>query len=422
MTAALRRLLLDSYAAALHAVDPYRLTAAAIVRDGGRLELGGVPVRPHARLFVVALGKAAGRMAAAAAEALGDLMADCVVVTDTGVSVPPGCTLFVAGHPLPDASSLAAGDSILRLAGRAGAGDVVLVLLSGGGSALAESLPDSLRLDDLVTVTRVLVGSPIPIGEVNAVRRGFSRLKGGGLLAASAPARVVTLAISDVPVDSPEDIASGPTVVTGFAAREALAVLERHGLTPAVPSAVIAHLRSAEPVPTPAASGVLRVLADARTAGRAAAAQLSGAGYSVPPIGILGGVAGAAGRETGRAARRAAPGEAWVGCGETVVQVGGDGAGGRNTEAALNAAQAIDGSDGIAMLFGATDGVDGTSSSRGAIVDGGTIGRGSSAGLDPAGALARSDSGTFLAASGDLIPGGPTGTNVGDVWAWARSR
>jgi glycerate-2-kinase len=417
-----RRILLDVLDAALDAVDPAAVTAAALTRSRRGITVCGEQVPAPDGVTVLALGKAAPAMAAAAVDALGDLMAEGVAASVTGAG-PAGLAAFRGGHPIPDEGSVAAGEALLAAAGRAGragAGRVVLVLISGGGSALAEVPWPGLTLDDLMFTTDALLRSGVDITRVNAVRKHCSALKGGRLAAAAAPARLVTLAISDV-VGSPLDaIASGPTVADPTTFADALAVASTVQAAPAV----LEHLRSgaAGAVPESPAHvpGSVFVIADGGTAARAAAQAAAAQGIEAGVVGTgLTGSARSVGAQVANAARSLSRPGMLVWAGETTVAVVGRGRGGRNQELALAAGMVLEGDDRVAVASFGTDGIDGPTDAAGGIGDGGTVGRGRSSGHDAGRALDDNDAYTFLQASGDLLVTGPTGTNVVDlVIAW----
>lgn len=438
--------------AAIEAADP----RGAVLR---RLRLAGdgvvagpheVPLPAGARLALIAAGKAAPAMTRGAIERLGDRVTAGLVVhprgLDPGTGWPAWVRLLPASHPLPDEGSLAAGEAALTLAGSLAAGDLLLVLLSGGGSALLEAPIPPLTLPDLRGATRALQRAGADIGELNTVRRALSRLKGGGLLAAAGAARVATLALSDVMGDAPEAIASGPTVPSPTGPEEALAVIARRGLMAELPDVAAALARRVAPgaagaagapaagplaAGAPGAGGPATLRPDApycvvgsnRIAAEAARAAAAEIGFDARIETLaFSGEARAAGARAGRAARgvrergepTAAPACLILG-GETTVTVTGGGRGGRNLEVALGAAIAMEGTPRAAVLSFATDGVDGASDAAGALVTGETIGRARAAGLSPEGALERNDTDPFFRVLGDLWMSGPTGTNVNDL-------
>jgi glycerate 2-kinase len=346
-----------------------------------------LPAAPEGEMIVLALGKAAGEMAAVAEARYGG-KAKGVAVVPHGVGASlKHIALLHAGHPIPDDASVAAAERLLALAGAAGPGDFVLVLLSGGASALACLPGAGLTLADKRALTAALLRSGAPIGEINCVRRHVSRIKGGRLLAH------LTLAISDVVGDAPEDIGSGPTVADPTTIADAGAILDRHGLE--APLAETAKR----------VAGEFRIVARAKDALDAAAAAARRLGYAPMLLGECTGEARAIGRRHAAAALAAPPGSALISGGELTVTVAGPGRGGPNVDYALAAGLALAGRPDIIGLAADTDGRDGTSGAAGAWFGGGAAPAGAAA------ALARNDS----AACADLFVTGPTGTNVNDL-------
>jgi glycerate 2-kinase len=421
---------LATLAGALAAVDPADAVRRNLRRRDRGLELAGkrVPL-PPGRVLVLALGKAAVPMAGAALEALPR-------VEITGAVAAPGVEgrlgpleLLAGSHPVPDAGSLRAGRRLLDLAREAGSDDLVLVCISGGGSALAEVPAPGLTLDDLAETNRALLHSAVPITGVNTVRRHLSAFKGGRLAEAAAPARLITLALSDVVGSPREAIAGGPTVPDPTTYAAALAVLEEAGIT--VPPAVLALLREGAAGRRPetakggaAFAGPVLVVADGAAAARGAAAAAAARGITAR-VGstCVEGEARLVGARLAAYAPGLAPGEMLVTAGETTVTPTGDGSGGRNQELALAAGMALaeDRSGALVVSF-ASDGVDGPTDAAGGIGDAGTVARGRARGLDAAAALQANDSYPYLAATGDLLRCGATGTNVGDVMLAYRPR
>ncbi len=400
-----RRTVVDILEAALAAVDPEGAVAAHLRLDGSRLSIDSGLDVPR-RVDVLAIGKAAPAMARAAARILGSKAGRILVVSDH--SEPIRGRLVLGDHPFPGRRSLAAGRAVWDFAAAVEPDDRLVVLISGGGSALVELPADDLDVDDLAATQHALMDRGVPIHDLNVVRRQLSRVKNGGIVRAHGRP-VATLLISDV-IDGPaSDIASGPTIPDGSTPADALDVIRRSGAE--VPPAVTAYL-SAAPLPPPIEAGPWQVVADGAAAAQAAATRARELG--LPATIATTALRGEARIEGPRACRDAGKGLTIL-AGETTVHVVGDGRGGRNQEAALAAALDIDGSDTLFAAFG-TDGVDGPTDAAGAVVDGDTVGRGRRAGLDPGECLRRNDSHRFLAASGDLLVTGPTGTNVGDVW------
>lgn len=422
-----RAAVMDLIAAALGAVDPYRAVLAEL--QSPRPDLGD-------RITIVGAGKAGAAMALAAEAALGERIAQgLVLVKDghTGDSPLARIELAEAGHPVPDSRGVEATSRLLALVDAAGDQGAVLCLISGGGSALLVSPAHGLTLSDLQVATGLLLRAGATINELNAVRKHLSNISGGRLARRAAPAPVVSLILSDV-IGSPLDvIGSGPTAPDPTTYTDALAVIDKYKLAAQMPPPVMERLRlgvegGAPETPKPG-DGIFEhvtnlVVASNVTAAEAAVRRASDLGMN--PLVLSTFVEGEA-REVGLVlasiAREivvhnrpvAAPACVILG-GETTVTVRGYGVGGRNTELALSAAVALDGLGPDVVVFSfATDGGDGLSPSAGAIADGTTIARGRALGLDPYGFLHENDSYTYWSRLGDAIMTGPTGTNVNDL-------
>lgn len=416
---ALRRI----FDAAVRSADP-RTVLARHLPDPPRREGGG-------RVVVVGAGKSAAVMAAAVEAAWPDVPLSGLVVTRYGHGYPTQRIEVVeASHPVPDEAGAAAARRLLDLVRGLTEQDLVLFLVSGGGSALITLPAPGLGLDDLKAVNRALLASGATIHEMNCIRRHLSAISGGRLAAAAHPARVVTLAISDVPGDDPTVIASGPTVPDPTSFAEARALVAHYGM--ALPEPVLRHLERAEeetPKPGDPRLGTpdYRFVATPRMALEAAAEEARILGLT--PL-ILGDALEGEAREVGKVlagiARSVrthghplpAPSVLLSG-GETTVTIGpeGGGRGGRNSECLLGLAVALAGEPEIWALMGDSDGIDGSESNAGAIATPDTLARARAAGLDPRDVLARHDSYALFAALDDLITTGPTLTNVNDVRA-----
>lgn len=424
----LRREAHSLYAAAVAAVDPTRLVAAVLQRDGNCIVVGP-SASPLCRwplpLTLVGAGKPAARMAAACLQALGPAQVrGCVVTADgCGADLTP-IEVFEAGHPLPDARGAAATQRILAQARSATGG--LLALVGGGASSLLVAPRPPLTLPDKVAVNRALLACGADIHELNTVRKHLSLVKGGGLLRA-APAAVVALLLSDVIGDDPGTIGSGPATADPTTYADARRVLEKYALWEQVPASARAILLGGErgelpetvkPATAEAAVGVCQVLGNWRTAVEAAAAEARRRGWSVSLMEepLSGESASAAGPLADRLRAIAADGRAHclLAGGETTVTVRGDGRGGRNQELALALVSQLSGSDWTVLCAG-TDGIDGPTAAAGAIVDGATAALAQAAGLEPVVALARNDSYGFFDRLGDSFRPGPTGTNVMDI-------
>ncbi|MBU6265904.1 MAG: DUF4147 domain-containing protein [Sphingomonadales bacterium] len=393
---------------------------AAVARaDAGAAVLRHLPERPRGRCVVIGAGKAAAVMAAAVDAAWPDVALSGVVATPHGHGVPAGrIEVIEAGHPVPDADSERAARAVLAALDGLTADDLVLALVSGGGSASLALPVAGVTLAEKQAITRALLACGAPIGAINAVRKALSRVKGGRLLARAAPARVVTLLISDVPGDDPATIASGPTVPDEAPPVDALAVLDRYGI--AASEAVRDAIRGNPPPLGGRGEWALVATPAQALAATAEVARVAG----VAPVMLGDAIEG----EAAEAARdMAAQALAWdaprpavlLSGGETTVTLGSStgGNGGRNSEFALALALALDGAAGVWAIAGDSDGIDGASNAAGAVVTPDTLARARQAGLDPAAMLTQHDSHALFAALGDAVVTGPTRTNVNDIRA-----
>jgi glycerate 2-kinase len=418
--------------AALAAADARAAVVRALSLEGQRLRVAGaeeVDLGQVERVWIVGAGKAAVGMTRGALEVFGGWVTGGTITTkDRHGADLPGIEVWEAAHPVPDTRGLAGGADALRMARAAGERDLVLCLLSGGASALWAAPAGGVSLTDLQAVTDGLLRAGATIGELNAVRKHLSRIGGGRLARAAAPARVVTLAVSDVVGGALDVIASGPTVPDPTTYFDALEVLAERGITP--PSAVRAHLRAGDAgeideTPKPGdpcfARATAHVVAGNADALAGAAREAERLGYRARVVADdVEGEASSVGEQVGLLVRQTlaerpdGPVALLLG-GETTVTVNGPGRGGRNQELALAAAMELEGVDGVLCASFGTDGTDGPTDAAGAFADGGTVARGEAAGLDAREALRRNDAYPFLRAAGDLIVTGPTGTNVNDV-------
>lgn len=402
-----RDLLLHCYQAGVAAVDPERAVAERLDRYSG-----------EERLVVFAIGKAAPAMVRGAARALGVTDLRGIAVSNHHEPVPTGIDLMISSHPLPDKRSVEAGVALLSLAASLSDDDHALVLISGGGSALAEVPVAGVTIADLAATNEVLLRSGADIGQMNVIRRRLSLLKGGGLLRAIAPATVDTLAISDVVGDDPATIASGPTVPSDDDPAAAWQIVRSLQIDGLLPADVVDALQAAPQPVAPAAGGKYRIVASGPMAAHAAAAAAEQRGY--PAVVMDTRLQGEASTAAGEVLERSSASVS-VFAGETTVTLQGAGIGGRNHEAALTAATLISGRSNIFFLAAGTDGIDGTAGAAGAVVDGTTVHRARAMGLDASASLDDNDSGSFFADLGDQIVTGHTGTNVGDLWLVLRS-
>lgn len=411
-----RTLLLDMFRAAVDAALPSRVLPAHL------------PRQPEGRTIVIGAGKAGGAMAQAV-EARWSGPLDGIVVTRYGHALPcHRIEVVEASHPVPDEAGREAAERILALVQGHTRDDLVLCLISGGGSALMALPAGGLTLADKQAVNKALLKSGATIAEINCVRKHLSAIKGGRLAAAAAPARVVSLMISDVPGDDPSIIASGPTVGDSTTREDALAVLDKYGIEPApAVRAWLADPESETPKPNdPRLAGVENIIiARPQDALEASAAVARRAGYT--PL-ILGNAlegearevalvhAGIA-RQCAAFGQPAAPPCVLLSGGETTVTVRGKGRGGRNAEFLLALAVALDGHPGIHAIACDTDGIDGTEDNAGAILGPDTLRRAAERQISAKARLADNDGYGFFAALDDLVVTGPTLTNVNDFRA-----
>ncbi|MCW2283050.1 hydroxypyruvate reductase [Rhodoblastus acidophilus] len=387
-----------------------------------------LPEKPRGRTLVIGAGKASAAMARAL-EDVWDGPLSGAVVTRFGYGVAcQRIEVIEASHPLPDAAGLAAAQKIAGLVQGLSADDLVIALISGGGSALLAAPLPGLTLEDKRGLSAALLASGATISEINCIRRHLSALKGGRLGALCAPARVVALLISDVPGDDPIDIASGPTVGDPTTCADALAVLTRYGVS--APPAVLDLLRtgageSVKPGDPRLARSEVRFIATPQMALEAAAVYAREAGFAVHILSDrIEGEAREVGTVLGALARQvAAKGQPFAApCvllsgGETTVTVRGSGHGGRNVEFLLSLGLALDGLPGVYALAGDTDGVDGAEEIAGALLAPDSLARARALGFSPRASLEANDGHGFFQVLGDSVVTGPTLTNVNDFRA-----
>lgn len=387
-----------------------------------------LPARPTGRLVVIGAGKASAAMARAVEDHWPGPLSG-LVVTRYGYGV--ACSrieIIEASHPVPDAASVTAAQRILDTVKGLSADDVVLCLISGGGSALLVAPVEGLSLDDKQGVNRALLKSGASISEMNCVRRHLSAIKGGRLATACHPAKVITLLISDVPGDRPMDIASGPTVADPTTCADALAIVKRYGI--ALPAAALDALQSGrgesiKPGDVRLAGSECHFVATPQMALEAAANLARDAGVAVHILGdsiegealdvgkVIAGIA----LQVARHGQPFAAPCVLLSGGEATVTVRGQGRGGRNVEFLLSLAIALDGHPSIHALAGDTDGVDGLEEIAGAYMAPDTLARAWALGIKPRDALTENDGHGFFQALGDSVVTGPTLTNVNDFRA-----
>lgn len=445
----------DLIRAALDAADPRAAIFRHVRRIGHLLTVADrtVDLRAAERVFLVAIGKAAGPMAEALIDVLGDDLAAGVIVTAyghaAGFRFPVDVRVIEAGHPVPDENSVAGARAIEDLLRGASERDLLLCAISGGGSALLTLPVDGVSLADLQATTGLLLRCGATIHELNAVRKRLDRIKGGGLARLSRGAETIALILSDVVGDDLPVIASGPTAPDPTTFADAWRVVERFNLAAQLPEPVRARLeagRRGEAADTPKPGDALFervrnvVVGSNRLAAEAAEQVARARGFNTLLLSTfvqgeareVGKVAAAIAREIAASDRPVARPACVIWGGETTVAVRGRGRGGRNQELALAAAPGIDGLSDTWIVALASDGTDGPTDAAGAIVNGGTITRAREAGFDPEKYLAENDShGFFSDLTGfakrsrseveggenlsGLIKTGPTGTNVNDL-------
>lgn len=392
--------------AALKAADP----AEAVRRSWNENDLAGAE-----RIFVVGAGKAGAAMGETAAGLIGSRLTGGIVaiphLPTPGYQSP--ITFISAGHPQPDSGSLQAGEAVLQLLAGLTERDLVIALISGGGSALLEKLAPGVSLARLQSLTSALMRAGADIDELNCVRKHLSQIKGGGLAKRAYPARVLSLILSDVIGDPLDVIASGPTVPDPTTVEMAKDILrDLPGLQDL--TGLSETPKPGDPIFDRVTNRIIGSNALAREAAAGAARSL-GFAARTPPITVQGEA-----REWGANLPNTVglqdAGAAFIFGGETTVTVRGSGVGGRNQELALSAAIALDGSPRrIVIASVGTDGVDGPSPAAGAFATPDTLPRARALGLDAAAALADNDSYPFFNALGDCVATGPTGTNVNDL-------
>jgi hydroxypyruvate reductase len=436
--------------AALHAVEPgaavrrhLRLAENHLVVSDSSEEQAAYHLDEFERVLVVGGGKAGAPMAAAVAQVLGERVSGGLVIVKHGHGLEdPGAAgsieIVEAGHPVPDEAGLEGARRITHLLRGATGRDLVLCLISGGGSALMTSPVPGISLRDLQILTGILLRCGATINEINTIRKHISQLKGGQLAQLASPAPVVSLILSDVVGDPLEVIASGPSVPDPTTFGDAWSILERYAIVEEVPASITRHLRAGvegrvaeTPKPgDPLFDRVQNVIVGSnRLAAQAAALEAQRLGFDTILLStFVEGEAREVGKMVAGLAKGLVRGEAvhpagnpltlpvcLIVGGETTVTLRGDGKGGRNQEMALASAISLDGWDRVLIASLATDGTDGPTDAAGAFADGGTLARASRLGLDAEAYLNRNDAFHFFQELGDLLITGPTKTNVNDL-------
>lgn len=417
-----RKFLTSLFDAAVKAADP-----ELVIREN-------LPQKPKGRTIVIGAGKGSAQMAAAFEKAWAEKHPDStlegLVVTRYGYATPCNhIEIIEAAHPVPDQAGLDAAKRLFELISGLSKDDLVVALISGGGSALLPSPPDGMTLADEIAVNQALLASGAPISAMNTIRKHLSLIKGGRLAAAAHPAKVFSLIVSDIPGDNPAFVASGPTVPDDTNRDHALKILERYSLD--LPAAAMAHIRSENchaPKPDDAifANNEVRVIASAAASLEAAAREAEKQGLSAIILSDsiegeareVAHVHAAIAREIATRNRPFKKPVVLLSGGETTVTIRAKGGkGGRNSEFLLSFALGIDGYSNIHALAADTDGIDGSEDNAGAFADGTSISRLLEAGEDASARLNANDAWTAFHAIGDLFVPGPTGTNVNDLRA-----
>jgi len=424
------------FGAGLKAADPKEAVKRSIVMKGhGTVQIAGksVVIADYNDIYVVGAGKAAAPMAQAVEEIFGKRIKSGSVTTKYGHGLPlKRISLLEASHPMPDEAGLVGSQAILDVLKGAGESDLVMCLISGGGSALMPLPVDGISLEDKQKTTGVLLACGATIHEINAIRKHISAIKGGKLARAAAPATVVSLLLSDVIGDNLDVIASGPTVPDHSTYADCFAIIKKYAIEDKIPQAVLSYLREGaegrhdetpkEDDPTFHRS-TTTVIGSGSISLFAAKEFAEKAGYNslILSSSIEGETKDAAlvhaaiAKEVQKSGNPVTPPACIISGGETTVTIRGTGLGGRNMEFVLAAAQEIDGDNGIIILSGGTDGTDGPTDAAGAVADGTTLVRAREKGMVSTDYLANNDSYHFFEALDDLLKTGPTMTNVMDL-------
>ncbi|MCB2148962.1 MAG: glycerate kinase [Deltaproteobacteria bacterium] len=421
--------------AGVKAVDPESCVNRHLQLTAGDLRVGkrSFCLEKIDKLYLVGAGKASAAMARAAERVLGERIDAGLVITKYGHGVPlRRCRVMEAGHPVPDENGIKATQALLDLVATAGPGDLILCMISGGGSALTPAPAEGISLVDKQETTRLLLACGATIHEINTIRKHLSRIKGGRLSRCANGAPLVSLILSDVIGDDLDIIASGITAPDPGTFGDCLEILSRYGLLEKVPAPVRGHLaaggrgdvdetpKPGDPVFEGVENRIIGSLSDALSAAEIEARRL---GFN--PLILSSMIQGearevakvlcAVGGEVRRSGRPIPAPACLLSGGETTVTLNGDGKGGRNMELALAAGIALSGASGTLMLSAGTDGSDGPTDAAGAFADGSTVSRAHGLGLSASGHLAGNDAYRFFQPLGDLFITGPTRTNVMDL-------
>ena len=423
------------FRAGLEAVDPREAVKRVLRLSGDELHVGerSYRLKDFKRILVIGAGKAGAPMAQAVEGVLGGRLEGGLIIVKYGYTAQLQKVKIVeGGHPIPDEAGQGGARELLEMVKGLGKDDLVLCLISGGGSALLPVPVEGVGLAEKQETTKVLLASGGAIHEINAIRKHLSRIKGGWLAKAAAPATMITLVLSDVIGDDLDVIASGPTVGDRNTFADCIRVIEKYSLTSQIPPSVLNHLRAgetgrAEETPKPDdlifRKGLNLIVGSNMQCLEAAARKAQAIGYQTLILSSLvegetrevAKVHGAILKEILRSGNPLAPPACIISGGETTVTIHGEGKGGRNQEFVLACGMEIAGWEGAAVFSAGTDGTDGPTDAAGAFADWQMVDRAQEMGLDPNASLQQNDSYTFFERLGDLIITGPTNTNVMDV-------
>ena len=423
------------FRAGLEAVDPYEATKRALRLSGEELQVGerSYRLKDFKRIIVIGAGKGSAPMAQAVEEVLGGRLEGGLIVVKYGYTAPlKNVKLIEGAHPIPDEAGQHGAEELLTLVKGLGKDDLVLCLISGGGSALLPAPVEGVSLAEKQETTKILLESGASIHEINAIRKHLSHIKGGWLAKTVAPATMINLILSDVIGDDLDVIASGPTVGDRSTFSDCLRVIEKYNLNARIPSAVMEHLRkgaegTVQETPKPDdpvfRTGLNLIVGSNMQCLEAAERKAQEIGYHTLILSSLvegetreaAKVHGAILKEIIRTGTPLAPPACIISGGETTVTIRGKGKGGRNQEFALACGLEIAGWEGAAVFSAGTDGTDGPTDAAGAFADWRMGERAQEIGLDPSAALQENDAYPFFEQLGDLIITGPTNTNVMDI-------
>ncbi len=425
--------------AALAAVDPYSAVQQSVFRSENSLNIQNLTLdlQNYEHIYLIGAGKAGYPMAKAIAECLGSRLDQGIVIVKDGYLPKQdffleNISFIEAGHPVPDERGIAGTQKIIELAAQAGEKDLIIALISGGGSALFTSPAQGISLADLQILTRVLLACGASIDEINTLRKHLDSIKGGGLARFAAPAQLIALILSDVVGDPLEVIASGPTVPDPSTYQDAMGILEKYQITTQVPGSIFSRLLQGlqgqigeTPKPNDPVFRQVHnlIIGSNRLAALAAVKQAEQEGMNALLLTtFLQGEARTIGRTIGAIAREILASSQPIPCpacivsgGESTVILRGDGLGGRNQELALGAVRELAGLPDTLLIALATDGGDGPTDAAGAVVSGKTLSRAMNLGLSPEDYLNRNDAYHFFETLDDLLKPGPTQTNVNDL-------